>query len=109
MSWLEGLPASMATSIVRLKAPSPDPHLQLDPRQGPGWGLASSSSPRGVPESKDKVRHRDAESEGPLGKVARGTEVPARAKGQRQEREGLGNAKTPGLAGTSCSFCVWHL
>lgn len=61
VSWLEGLPTSMATSIVRFRVPSPDPHLQLDPRQGPAWGLASSSSPLGVPESKYKVRHKDAE------------------------------------------------
>lgn len=53
VSRLEGLPASMATSTVRFKAPSPDPHLQLE--------LGLSSSPQGVPESRDKVRHRDAE------------------------------------------------
>ena len=44
MSRLEVLPASMATAIVRFKAPSPDPHLQLELERKsgakflPSWG-----------------------------------------------------------------------
>lgn len=62
VSRLECLPASMATSIVRFKAPSPDPHLQL--YQSRSLGLSSSPLGGGgrgeVPESRDKVRHRGA-------------------------------------------------
>ena len=44
VSPLEGLPASMATAIFRFKAPSPDPHLQLELERKsgakflPSWG-----------------------------------------------------------------------
>ena len=47
----------MATFIVRFKAPSPDPHLQLYLERKSGAKFLPSG---GVPESRDKVRHRDA-------------------------------------------------
>lgn len=57
VSRLECLPASVATSIVKFKAPSPDPHLQLYLERKSGAKFLPSG---GVPESRDKVRHRDA-------------------------------------------------
>lgn len=45
VSRLEGLPASMATSTVRFKAPSPDPQLQLELEQKSGAKFLPSGGP----------------------------------------------------------------